>query len=208
MEPDLQIGTMTDLPQTRQSLLVELGKRSEHAWTEFLEVYEDALYRFCRRRGLQDADARDVLQDVLAAVNRKLPSWDHDSNRGSFRGWLFRVARNMTADVIARRANKEKATGDSLVAKLLSDQPETIQAKFEEDYQKSLFDWASQRVKSKVNDETWKAFYLAAIEGQSAQTVAAKLNISVGSVYTSKCRIVARIRNEVENLSGEFPDPT
>lgn len=197
---------MSDLPQTRQSLLVALGQRSDHAWTEFLQVYEDALYRYCRRRGLQDADARDVLQDVLAAVNRKLPSWDPDSKRGSFRGWLFRVARNMTADVIARRAKKEKATGDSLVAKLLIDEPEQIRSTFEEDYQRSLFDWACQRVKSKVSDDTWTAFYLAAIEGQSAQQVAAKLDISVGNVYTAKCRVVARIREVVENLSGQFPE--
>lgn len=197
---------MSNLPQTRQSLLLELGKRSDEAWSEFLSVYEEALYRYCRRRGLQDADAQDVLQDVLAAVNRKLPTWETRSQQGSFRAWLFRVARNLTADVIDRRSRKERATGDSLVAKLLADKPQSIQQEFAEVYQKSLFDWACRRVKSHVQDDTWKAFYLSAIEGRSAEQVAAQLNLNIGSVYTAKCRVVARIRNEIENLSGEYPE--
>ena len=62
---------MSELPQTRHSLLVRLRENSADAWSEFLEVYEQSIYRFARRRGLQDADAWDVTQDVLAAVEKK-----------------------------------------------------------------------------------------------------------------------------------------
>ncbi len=195
---------MNELPQTRQSLLVELGKRSDLAWTEFLAVYEDTLYRFCRARGLQDADARDVLQNVLAAVHKRIPNWDPNLDKGSFRGWLFRVARNIAVDTISDRAKKTTARGDSRVDQMLHQVPdssETPQDIFEAEYRKSLFDWASSQVKSEVRDVTWKSFCMTAIDGLSAEEVAAKLSIPVGSVYTAKCRVVARIRSKIEQLS-------
>ncbi|MFK7820217.1 MAG: RNA polymerase sigma factor [Planctomycetaceae bacterium] len=200
---------MTDLPQTRQSLLLQLGKRSDEAWSEFLNVYENALYRYCRARGLQDADACDATQDVLAAVHKRLPTWDRDTSKGSFRAWLFRVARNISVDEINRRARRATASGDSQVAEFLSQLPdgsEDQHGDFDEEYRKSLFDWASKQVKREVRDVTWKSFRMTAIDGQKAEQVATTLGVPIGSVYTAKCRVVARIRSKIDELSGEFDD--
>lgn len=198
---------MNELPQTRQSLLLELGKRSDDAWSEFLVVYENALVRFCRAKGLQDADARDVTQDVLAAVHRRIPTWNPDASKGSFRAWLFRVARNISVDEIHRRAKRATASGDSQVAEFLSQLPdgsEDQQSAFEAEYRRSLFDWASNQVKSEVRDVTWKSFCMTAVDGQKAEQVAATLGIPVGSVYTAKCRVVARIRSKIQEMDDEF----
>ena len=197
---------MNEIPLTRQSLLIELGNQSEHAWAEFLVVYEKALYKFCRAKGLQDADAQDVLQDVLEAVLKRVPNWDADRTKGSFRGWVFRVARNIAIDAITRRAKKENASGDSRVAEMLAQvpSPSPDETSFDIEYRKSLFDWASSQVKSTVNDLTWKSFCLTAIEGQKAEQVANALGVSVGNVYTSKCRVVARIKAKIADLDDDF----
>ena len=198
---------MTEIPQTRQSLLIELGKQSDEAWAEFLSVYEKALYRFCIAKGLQDADAQDVLQDVLTAVLKRLPSWDANASKGSFRGWLFRVARNISVDAIAHRAKKTTPSGDPLASEALSQLPSASSLEdtsLEVEYQRSLFDWAAKQVKSEVRDVTWKAFSLTAIEGQKAESVAQTLGISVGSVYTAKCRVVARMRSRIADMEIEM----
>ncbi len=200
---------MNEIPQTRQSLLLQLGRKSDDAWTEFLTVYETALFRFCLAKGLQEADARDVLQDVLTAVLKRIPTWDPDSSKGSFRGWLFRVARNISVDAIEHRARKATASGDSQVARLLAEIPATesrSETTLEIEYQRSLFDWASKQVKSEVREITWLSFCLTAIDGQNAEQVATTLNIPVGSVYTAKCRVVARIRKKISEIDDEF-DP-
>ena len=60
---------MHDFPDTRRSLLVRLREaRDDAAWAEFTGIYEPLIYRLARRRGFQDADARDLCQDVLRAV--------------------------------------------------------------------------------------------------------------------------------------------
>ena len=201
---------MNEIPQTRASLLLELGKQSEHAWAEFISVYEQALYRFCRAKGLQDADANDVLQDVLTAVLKKLPSWNPDSSRGSFRGWLFRVARNIAVDMIDYRAKRVTATGDSQVARMLSEFPGAVHAadqSFEMAYRRSLFEWASQQVKSEVREITWLSFCRTAIDGEKAERVAQQLGVPVGSVYTAKCRVVARIREKIAEMDDGVEPP-
>lgn len=194
---------MNDLPETRQSLLLELGKHNDQAWAEFLVVYEDALYRFCRSKSLQDADSRDVLQKVLAAVHKRIPSWNPDRNRGSFRGWLFRVAKNIAIDAIVERRSKVIATGDSNVDEMLMQIPEereSQETQFEIEYRKSLFDWASTKVKDEVQDATWQSFFLTAVKGLKAEEVANLLSVPTGSVYTAKCRVIARIRSRIESL--------
>lgn len=198
---------MDEIPQTRQSLLLELGQRSNGAWEEFLKVYENALVRFCKAKGLQEADVQDVLQDVLTAVLKRIPTWDSDSTKGSFRGWLFRVARNISIDAINLRAKKTTASGSSQVVRMLSELPEEhpTETSFEIEYQRSLFDWASRQVKSEVREITWQSFCLTAIEGHKAEKVAADLGIAVGSVYTAKCRVVARIREKIAKMEQDIP---
>src|SRR5690348_4768465 len=86
---------MQESPATRASLLVRLRDTSDgEAWQEFVHLYAPVIYGFARKRGLQDADAADVMQDVLRSVSAAVPRLEYDPGRGSFRGWLFTVTRN------------------------------------------------------------------------------------------------------------------
>ena len=202
----LTVTSMSQIPQTRQSLLLELGKRSDDAWTEFLLVYEKAIYRLCRSKGLQGADAEDVTQEVLAAVHERIATWDHDSSKGSFRAWLIGVARNISVDSIRDRARRAMASDDTQVERMLDQLPDggaESRAEFDMEYRSSLYEWAAQAVKSEVRETTWQAFQLSAVQGLKVESVAAQLNIPVGSVYTAKCRVVARIRARVAELQNE-----
>src|SRR4051812_16894706 len=105
---------MNDFPDTRRSLLVRLREsRDDAAWAEFIAIYDPLVYRLARRRGLQDADARDLCQDVLRAVAGAIERWDPDPERGSFRGWLFRIARNLMLNYLVSQRKHPRGTGDS-----------------------------------------------------------------------------------------------
>jgi len=197
---------MNELPQTRQSLLIRLGQGTEDGWEEFLTVYEAAIFQYCRRKGLQDADSRDVTQDVLLAVHKRVDTWDADASRGTFRGWLFRTARNIIVDSLNDRCRQPQAGGGSGVAGILAELP---QAESEEatlflmEYRKSLFEWAAAQVRSEVHQNTWKAFCMTAVEGSQPEQVAKELGVSVGSVYAAKCRVVARLRTTISRLDED-----
>ena len=103
---------MTDSPSTRPSLLVRLrDPRDERAWAEFLEIYSPLVRRLALRKGLQEADAADLAQEVFRAVAAAIDRWDPDPARGSFRGWLFRIARNLIVNLLAAQQRHPRGTG-------------------------------------------------------------------------------------------------
>ncbi len=197
---------MNSLPHTRQSLLLQLRDRSHDAWQEFLEIYELAIYRSCRRRGLQDADASDVTQEVLTAVDLRVDSWKADGEQGSFRGWLFRVARNIAVDRLIERSKQATASGDTLMTEILNQVPATAadeEEAFRTEYRRALMTWAADQVRPRFSEASWNSFWSTAIEGRPASEVAQELGVSVGSVYTAKCRVFARIRAVMDGLDDD-----
>ena len=193
---------MPDLPETRHSLLVRLREVDDApAWTEFVAIYESAIYRYARHKGLQGADAEDVTQAVLEAVYNRIDRWDADKARGSFRVWLFRVTRNLAAKAWNDwRRNPVRASG-SMAEPLLAEIPEPSEEEksiFELEYRRSLFHWAAEKVRDDVQEATWTAFRMTAVDGVTPKDAAGQLGISVASVYTAKCRVLSRIREIIQ----------
>src|SRR2546423_11557379 len=86
---------MQESPATRASLLVRLRDGSDaDAWREFVHLYAPIIYGFARKRGLQDADAADLMQDVLRSISSAAHRLEYVPNRGTFRGWLVTVTPN------------------------------------------------------------------------------------------------------------------
>ena len=201
---------MNDLPQTRNSLLLSLKGKGSGAWKEFLCVYEQAIYTFCRSKGLQDADALDVKQDVFSALLTQIDDWNTNKTRGSFRGWLLRVARNIAVDRIRRRSRPGALpSGSTGNLTALADIPEPAGAEnaaFEFEYRCAAFQWAAKLVRQEVREATWQSFWKTAVENEKPTDVAQELGISVGSIYTAKCRVVARLRDRVAEIDdgGDF----
>src|SRR5947207_6680458 len=103
---------MGDPLLTRASLLARLGDPQDRAaWRQFVELYASLVYGFARQRGLQDADAADLTQEVFLAFARQAGRWQYDPQRGSFRGWLFGVTRNLLAKFQERRRSQPVGSG-------------------------------------------------------------------------------------------------
>src|SRR5262245_36106199 len=115
---------MTLTPTTRASLLFRLRDWQDHdAWVQFVALYEPTVYRILRRHGLQDADAREVMQQLLMAVSRSIDRWDPAKECGTFRGWLRRVARNLVINWMKQRGRGTSAAGGSDMQAMLESLP-------------------------------------------------------------------------------------
>src|SRR5262245_60040259 len=94
------VRTPVDTPA---SLLERLRRPDDReAWARFVELYTPLLYFWARRTGLQQADAADLVQEVLAVLFRKLLEFTYDKQR-SFRNWLRTVTLNKWRETVRRR---------------------------------------------------------------------------------------------------------
>ncbi len=197
---------MDDAPTTRASLLIRLrNPQDEAAWTEFLSVYSPLVVRVARRQGLQEADAADLSQEVFCAVAAAIDRFEPDPSRGSFRGWLFRIARNLTINALVAQRRRVQGSGDTEVASLLDQHPgrgPEASALFDAEYRQRLLDWAMVKAKEEFTAVAWRAFVLTGIEGRDAREAAESLSTTVGTVYYYKSRIMARLRRIIEEVEG------
>lgn len=193
-------------PETRESLLARLPNHADSAaWNEFVELYEPLIYGIGRRHGLQRADAGDLVQEVLAAVATSIERFQPDQNRGRFRAWLFRVARNHALIQLRKLKRGVTATGDSGVQNALASHSADSQSdtEFDAAFRRRAFRWAARRVRETVKQQTWDVFARTAINGESPASVAQDLGIEIGAVYLARSRVMSRLRRMVENVSAE-----
>src|SRR5258708_6647580 len=105
---------MTAPPLTRASLLVRLRDPNDaDAWKEFVRLYAAVIYGFARKRGLQDADAADLMQEVLRSVSGAVGRLNYDPGKGTFRGWLYAITRNKLNTFLTRQKRQVLGTGES-----------------------------------------------------------------------------------------------
>ena len=156
-------------------------------------------------RGLQDADAQDVAQQVLITVARALPTWERRDESTRFRHWLCRIARNATINMLTRQPRDRAVGGDDIRA---DGQAENkfdggLDSQLEREYRRQLFRKAAERVRARADAITWQAFAITMIDGLSIPDAAAQLDRSQAVIYAARSRIIRRLRDAVKQLEDE-----
>jgi RNA polymerase sigma-70 factor (ECF subfamily) len=195
-----------EAPATRLSLLLRLrDPQDAEAWRQFVQVYAAVVYGFARKRGLQDADAADLMQDVFRSVAAAAGRLQYDRTRGTFRAWLYTVTRNKLYNFLTGRRRREHASGDSDGRALLEAHPAPPDgaAEWDQEYERRVFAWAAERVRGEFSDPTWQAFWQTAVDNVAAKDVGSRLGMSPGAVYVAKSRVLARLREEIQQLQQE-----
>ena len=198
---------MSDDQTTRPTLLLRIRDAHDvHAWTQFAEIYAPLIHRFARKNGLQDADASDLAQDVLSAVAKSIGNFDYDPKVGRFRSWLFTVARNRMNTQLAKQSRQPRGSGDTGVHLALASQPHDVadlERMWDEEYEQRLFHWASEKVRGQFTESTWQAFWQTGVENRPAPDVAKELDLTVGAVYIAKSRVLARLKEQIEQVDDQ-----
>ncbi|PHS03150.1 MAG: RNA polymerase subunit sigma [Blastopirellula sp.] len=196
---------MTEFPETRNSLLVQVkDPLNREAWEQFAQIYRPVIYRLARQRGMQDADAQDLSQQVLMSVAAAITRWETSDETTRFRHWLRRVVKNAILNALSRKP-QDLAVGGSSVRELLEEYPDAdpeTEQQIELEYRREIYLRAAEIVQTDVAADTWKAFEMTVIQALPIQEVATQLNKSIGTIYASRSRIMRRLRDEAERLEN------
>jgi RNA polymerase sigma-70 factor (ECF subfamily) len=159
------------------------------------------IYRWCRRWGLQDADAKDVTQQVLLTLPAKMASFKYNPD-GSFRAWLHTLAHHAWHDFRGRTRRPALSGGIGHPAdplQLVTARDDLVR-RLEEEFDLELLDEAIDRVRRRVTAPTWEAFRLTAWSAVPAIEVARQLDKKVATVYVARSKVQRMLQDEIEAL--------
>jgi len=193
---DTPISLLERLRQPNMRQPESRPSAQEQAWRRFVELYTPLLYCWATRRGCMDADAADLVQEVLTLLVRKLPEFTYDRHK-SFRGWLRVVAHNCWRNV-QRRARLPRAAEEPDLAELAA--PPEPEPFWETEYRQRLVGRALALMRADFEPATWRACWECVAVGRPAAAVAKELGVSVGTVYAAKSRVLSRLRRELTGL--------
>jgi RNA polymerase sigma-70 factor (ECF subfamily) len=186
------------------SLLVRVWSQDQAAWQRLVSLYTPLVYHWCRRAGLQAADAADVGQEVFRAVARNIGEFRKERSGGSFRRWLSVIARTKIIDHRRRQDAQVAALGgnegEALLQQVAEESATTSDVASEAEDVHLLYHRAVQLIQGEFEEPTWRAFWRTAVDGIDAAQVATELGLSRNAVYLAKGRVLRRLREEFADL--------
>jgi RNA polymerase sigma factor (sigma-70 family) len=190
--------------QTSESLLMRLRlvPADDDAWAQFVQQYGPLIRAWCLARGLSEADAQDVSQDVLTKLVTAMKSFSYDPSR-RFRGWLRTIViRALNDDYRGRQHQPVRGSGDTGVVELLANREarDDLFRRLDQAFDLELLERAMTAVQGRVEPHNWQAFVLTVFEGRPVAETAQALGIHEGMIYVARCKIQKMLQREIQRL--------
>ena len=209
---------------TRRSLLERLRSWDDHeSWRQFVDTYGRLIFAVASKAGLSDAEAQDVVQETVIVVAKKMPEFKYDPAIGSFKGWLLLISRRRIEKQLKKRlpvkvgqvSSSSRAGGKpafhsddtertATVERVTDPKPFDLEAIWDTEWEKSLWNAALARVKGRVKPKQFQMFDLYVLKEWTVGEVARALNVSATHVYVNKHRISGMIKAELKRLQREL----
>ena len=187
------------------TLLTGARSANPNAWVMIVTRYSPKIMTWMLLAGVDSSDAPDLLQDVWRSVLMSLKNFRREKPDDTFRGWLRTIAQRRIADYFESRSQQPRNLPLAQLESLQSQNLLTDEIAANVSERVTLLQKYMQQVESEVKPNTWLVFQMHVIEEKSVEEVAAILKIPTYSVYTSKSRVIKRLRELLEdNQSGKL----
>jgi RNA polymerase sigma factor (sigma-70 family) len=183
--------------ETRSSLLALLGDPSNtEAWAEFVSLYKPLLMAYARRRGLDEHQAGDLVQDVLFQLIGGLKEFKLDRSRGRFRTWLWTVTQNALITKARKERRRDQARNGWCQRMLAADVSESrrLEEEFDRMRRQRVLEKAFESIRASTRPKTWACFEEHLQKARPGAEVAVELELTVDAVYVNASRVLQRIR--------------
>lgn len=174
------------------------------AWVRLVYRYQGQITLWCRKLGLQLADAENVTQEVLVRLTRKIHLYD--PKKAPFATWLRRVTVHSARNYLRKQTKAATGSGDTeqmMRLQEVQDDSESYWDRINAEADRALLNRALARTRDKVTPEAWRVFELVAIQKVPGQEAADQLGVSAQSIYSARHRVMQVLREQMAALKGQ-----
>ena len=183
---------------TKKSLLEATCRGDEVSWHEFYGTYRPLIVVRGRDYKLNGTEINELVQAVMLRFFNRSKTFLYDRSRGKFRDYLGVMISHCALNIIRQRRKNEIGYNGFEIP-----EPEDDRDRWRREWQLHILNRAMKQLKSRLEDSTFQAFELYAVQGEAAENVARFLRIPVGTVYVAKSRALSRLRRIVRELREE-----
>lgn len=185
---------------TSDTLLDRVTRQDSSAWRRLCDLYGPIIYGWCRRSGLADSDAADLVQEVFITVYNKIHQFHRSKETGTFHGWLWAI----TLNCIRMRKRSEQhlpRAADVAVEQFADDhEPFPNSDVIVDQARNRVVRRALELIRTDFEERTWEAFTRTTLGNETYQEVAVDLNMKPNAVKQARYRVLKRLRQELDGL--------
>jgi len=185
------------LSNSLETVLIKKAKQgNKTAFSKLILQYESNVYNIAYRMFYNEADAKDIVQEVFLRIFQKLHQFQDNA---AFSTWLYRITVNICIDEIRKRKGKEtysidetyKTEDDEMIRQYPGDSKSPEEIYLQKERIEALY-----KAIQALSEEYKLAIILRDFQNFSYQEIADILSCSLGTV---KSRI-ARGRIQLKNI--------
>jgi len=210
--------------RTNPDDLPRKGDTNSPKWTAFYDLYAPYISRLAKMRGLNSADAEDIVQKVMKQLRIIMRTFEYDPKKGSFRGFLKTITTrriieherkfNPVADDnnrAHRKPNKDGSAGGTNTVDGLPDDSDTpeLQKLEEKEWMDLVIRKALEILHNnpKLNQDYIQLFVAHYIKGESVPKLCLQLNVEPQDIYNAKSRIMPAFEEACKAAKKEVDSP-
>lgn len=189
--------------ETKSSLLIRIRNCGDAAaWREFNAIYRPVVRSYAAHFGVPQQDLDDLVQDTFLAVSTLIGDFEYDRSRGRFRSWLWSVTHRRVLKWQAGQRRAPIVPEDSQFLDRVDDSAADLEKYWDKQWRQHALSFALERAQQHFSPRVFEAFRRYAVLGRPAKEVAEDVGMTVEHLYVSKGRVLAWVRQEVEQYDG------
>jgi len=171
-------------------LLIQKCKKNDtNAQSEIYKLFSSKLFAICLKYSRSHVDAEDSLQDAFVTIFEKMSQFN---NRGSFEGWIKRIAVNTVLQKYRTKGVFNIVNEDNIEEEVIEVEDNPIE-----------IDFLLQSI-HELPDRYRMVFNLYALDGYSHKEIGEMLEISTGTTKSNLARARMILKSKIETYNANF----
>jgi RNA polymerase sigma-70 factor (ECF subfamily) len=205
--------TANELIPTRATLLGRLKNlHNQASWQEFFDIYWVLIFGMATKHGLNQNEAEDVVQEVMADVVRLMPDFKYEPAKGSFKAWLLNLTRWRIGDQVRKRPPEAAVllsagpveVPHAEIPEAAGQVPPDLEMLWEMEWEKYLLEAATTKARRRLDPKLYQIFDFMMNRSWPPEKVAKAMGVSLSHVYVARHRVADAIKSEFERLQKDI----
>lgn len=183
---------------TSKSIIEKVCSGDDVGWGEFYSTYRPLVWLRGSDYNLTHSEQDDLMQQVMMEFFKQSKRFKYNPEKGRFRDYFRTIVSHQALRIKAKRSDNNCSLDNEKIESLGTD--DRVEEAWDNEWQVFIVNQSLIELKKRLDDHTYQAFDLYAIQGGPPKQVAQFLGTSVSNVYIAKSRALKLLKEIISDM--------